>query len=105
MSLEAYRADPICYLSLLNYKVNAKIGKTRANQKYVLSVLNTGAAPKLIREGCCPAEALANLDKSREIVNLSIVSKHRIDVMGLITLLVTVGGYTNRTLFAVVRKL
>ena len=58
MTLKEYRANPVCHLSAFNYKVNAKVGATRADQKYVLSVLDTGAGPNLIREGCCPPAAL-----------------------------------------------
>ena len=61
MTTEEYCSDPICYLSLFNYKVNALVGANRADQKHVLTVLDTGAGPNLIREGCCPQESLTKM--------------------------------------------
>ena len=46
MTLKKYRANPVCHLSAFNYKVKAKVGATRADQKYVLSVVNTSRRPK-----------------------------------------------------------
>ena len=105
ITAEQYRANPICQLSAYNYKVNAKVGSTRATQRYLLAVLDTGAGPNLIREGCCPRDALESLDDSREIVNLSSATNHRLDVLGITTLTVTLGDYTARVPFVVVRNL
>ena len=105
ITAEQYRANPICQLSAYNYKVNAKVGSTRATQRYLLAVLDTGAGPNLIREGCCSRDALESLDDSREIVNLSSATNHRLDVLGITTLTVTLGDYTARVPFVVVRNL
>ena len=49
VTLEEYRANPVCTLSAYKYKVYAKVCMTSLDQKYVLSVLDTGAGPNFIR--------------------------------------------------------
>lgn len=105
MTVAQYRADPVCHLSYFNYKLNARIGPTKDAQLERLTVLDTGAGPNLIRSGLVPEEFLAQMDKSREVVNLSSASKHRLDVLGLIPLTITVADLTIRQTFVVVRQL
>ena len=90
VKIEEYGSDPICSLSLFNYKVNALVGANRADQKHVLAVLDTEAGPNLIREGCCRKEALTQMRTSTEVVNLSSASRHRLEVLRLVSLTLAV---------------
>ena len=45
------------------------------------------------------------MDDKREVVNLKSVSQHRLDVLGMVVMTVTLGSYTARVPFAVVRSL
>lgn len=103
--LADYRRDLICYLSQFNYKLEAQIGPTADSQQMRLTVLDTGAGPNLVRADILLQRLLTELDRSREIVNLASASKHRLDVLGITTLSVTVGTHTVRLPFIAVRKL
>lgn len=105
ITLSENRADPICAISAFNYKVNAKVGASRSAMSYLLSVLDTGAGPSLIRENYCPAEALKKLRIDREVINLTSATNHRMDFLGIVTLWVTIGTYTAKTPFVVVRNM
>ena len=105
VSLDTYRANPICQLSGYNYKVNAKIVAGKRDGKYFLSALDTGAGPSLIWKDVCPPLTLANIDTSREVVNLRSASNHSLEVLGVATLTVTVGAYSAITPVVVVRRL
>lgn len=105
MTIEEYRADPICRLSLYNYKLEAKIGTSRASQQWRLTVLDSGAGPNLIRAALLSPETISSLDTKREVVNLASASNHRLDVLGIVILTVTVGTQTNRVPFVVVKQL
>ena len=102
---EGVSRQPSLLVERIQFKVNAKIGATKADQRYMLSVIDTGAGPHLIREGCAPPESLRKMVTTREIVNLTSASNNRLDVLGLVTFTVTVGSYSARVLFAVVRNL
>eukprot|EP00171_Calliarthron_tuberculosum_P022458 IDg22458t1 len=99
MDLEEYRADPICYLSQFNYKLDALIGPDTKTQQPLLTVLDTGAGPNLIRADLLPQRLLDELDRTREIVNIASASKHRLDVLGTLALTVTVESSTVRLPF------
>eukprot|EP00171_Calliarthron_tuberculosum_P003874 IDg3874t1 len=61
--------------------------------------------PNLIRAALLPRETLDSIDISREVVNLASASNHRLDVLGIVSLTVTVGTQTNRIPFVVVSQL
>ena len=105
MTFDIYQANPVCLLSPYNYKVEALIGRTRTLQSSYLTVLDTGAGPNLIRSDCLDTEALATVDTSPDIVNLASATKHRLDTLGIVTLTVTVAGFTSRQPFVVVKEL
>ena len=105
MTFDVYKANPVCLLSPYNYKVEALIGRTRTLQSSYLTVLDTGAGPNLIRSDCLDSEALATIDTSPDIVSLASATKHRLDTLGIVTLTVTVAGYTSRQPFVVVKEL
>lgn len=91
MSNEVYRADPIFYLSLFNYKVNAIVSEDGSDQKHIMTVMDTGVGPNLIREGCCPEEAFARIRTSAEVVDFSSASRPRMGVLGFVSVTVTAG--------------
>ena len=105
ISIEEYRRNPVCHLSGFNYKVDARIGMGKKDAQRLLSVLDTGAGPNLIRLKCCPEQALKALDTQREIVNLRSASNHSLETIGVVHLTVTVGSHSARTPFVVVRNL
>ena len=105
MTFDIYQANPVCLLSPYNYKVEAFIGRTRTLQSSYLTVLDTGAGPNLIRSDCFDTEALATVDTSPDLVNLASATEHRFDTIGIVTLTVTVAGYTSRQPFVVVKEL
>eukprot|EP00171_Calliarthron_tuberculosum_P021901 IDg21901t1 len=105
VTVDEYRRDPVCHLSFFNYKLEALICPTKDTQRQHLTVLDTGAGPNLIRAALLPEDTLNKLDQSRETVNLSSASKHRLDVMGLVSLTVTVADLSIRQTFVVVRQL
>ncbi len=71
----------------------------------MLTVLDTGSVPNLVRADLLPQAALASCDSSRNIVNLSSASNHRLNTIRVVTLTVMVDSYTARQPFVVVRKL
>lgn len=102
---EEYLEDPVCTLRWYNYKVNASIGSSTQTLRRVLTVIDTGAGPNLIREGVCPPESLAAIDTSRPIANLASASRHRLDTLGVVILTVKVATKVARVPFIVVRNL
>ena len=106
MTLDIYKANPVCLLSPYNYKVEALIGRTRTLQSSYLTVLDTGAGPNLIWSDCLDTEALATVDTSPDIFNLASPTKHRLNTaLGIVTLTVTVASFTSRHPFVVVKEL
>lgn len=104
-TLEDYRNEPVCYLSKHNYKLAAEVGPSRKTQQPRLTVLDTGAGPNLIRTDLLPQRLLDELDRTREIVNLARASQHRLEVLGITTLSVTVGSHSIRVPFVAVHRL
>ena len=100
-----YLADPVCKLSGINYKVEAHIGPKAESLQQILTVLDTGAAPNLIRANMLPQELLDNADTKREVANLMSASNHSLDTVGIVRLTVRLGGRTYRQPFVVVRNL
>eukprot|EP00171_Calliarthron_tuberculosum_P017931 IDg17931t1 len=105
MDLDDYRDDPVCYLSQFNYKLEARVGPSVQDQQCLLTVLDTGAGPNLIRADLLPQRLLDELDRSQEVINLASASKHRLDVLGITQLTVTIASYTARMPFVGVRQL
>ena len=68
-------------------------------------MLDTDTGPNFIREGCCPPEALARIDKTREFVKLASATQHRLHVLRIVMLTVTIGTYSARFPFVGVRNL
>ncbi len=97
--------DVVCVLSLHNYRINARIGSTKATQRPVLTVLEAGAGPNLIRSSMCPQEALAAMDIERRVAQLYSATNHRLDALGVLTLSVSIGAQTSRKPFIVLRRL
>ena len=56
MAYEEYLKDPVFQLRWFNYKVTAQIGRDRNILTSMLTLIDTGAGPNLIREGACPEE-------------------------------------------------
>ena len=102
--MEDYQKKPVCQLSGYNYKVEAKIRPTVSSQVPRLTVFDTGAGPNLIRASLLPPETLANIDRQRSIVKLTSASKHPLDVLGIVTLTLTVSTLRVRQPFVVVRQ-
>lgn len=105
LSYEEYLADPVCTLSRYNYKVAAALGCDNTSLTPVLSVLDTGAGPNLVRLSALPPPLRSQINSSRAIVNLQSASRHKITTLGVVTLTVRVGTYEARQPFAVVRNL
>ena len=99
-----YMEQSICFLSPCNYKVEARIGVSTSAQHELLTVLDTGADPHLIPAAVLPQRLLQSLDP-RGVVRLASASKHRLDVLGVTQLVVTVGSLVTRQPFVVVRNL
>lgn len=105
MNLEECRDDPICYLYQFNYKLDAQIGPCNKTQQILLTVLDTGEGPSLVRDDFLPQRLLEHIDRTREIVNNASASKHRLNVLGTLSLTVTVASSTVRLPFFAVRQL
>ena len=105
VSFEDYKEDPICKLSLYNYKVEASVGTSTNSLTPVLSVFDTGAGPNIIRADILPDEVLSSLQTSREIANLSSASQHKLDTLGIAYLYINVSGYICRQPFVVAKQL
>eukprot|EP00171_Calliarthron_tuberculosum_P023407 IDg23407t1 len=105
LSIGQYRADPICHLSLFNYKISAKIGPGLSDLREILTIIDTGAGPNLIRADLLPPPVLKTIDTKREIVNLASASNHRIDVLGIVKLTTCIADQVTRHPFVVARNL
>lgn len=68
-------------------------------------MLDTRTGPNLVRAYTLPQRLLAELDCSREILNLDSASKHILDVLGITPISVTIGSHTVRFPFIAVRQL
>ena len=104
-ALEQYDANPVCRLSGFNYKVNARVGIGVRDAKTMLTVVDTGAGPSLIRLGACPKEALSAIDTKKPMANLRSASNHALDVIGVVYLTVIIGTHVAKTPFIVSRNL
>ena len=105
ITYEEYLKDPVCQLRWFNYKVTAYIGSNRKHLIPMLTVVDTGAGPNLIREGACPEGALNNIDTTRRIANLRGASRYKLHTLGIVTLTVKVGTQVHRCPFIAVRNL
>ena len=94
-----YRKDPVCFLSTTNYKVAARIGPTTEEAAGILTVFDTGAGPNLIRADCLKPEVLQRLRSAREFANISSASRHRLEILGIATLTVTINAHNPSTFF------
>ncbi len=59
----------------------------------------------MIREECCPKEALKQIRTDTEVVNLSSASTNRLHVLGIVSLTVTIASQSRVVPFTVVRDL
>jgi len=59
-----YLRDPVCSLSRYNYKVAAAIGENSSSLRTVLSVLDTGSGPNLVRASAVPQSLRSKIDRS-----------------------------------------
>lgn len=105
VTVAEYLADPVCYLSTVNYKVEAELGPTVSTCRPVLTVFDTGAGPNLIRADLLPPELLERADRRRDVVNLASASNHRLKTKGIVTLTVRLGDFTVRQPFVVTEQL
>ncbi len=97
--------DAVRALSLQTYKIDELICTTKATQRPVLTVLDTGAGLNLSRSSMLPPEALAAMDTERRVAQLYSAMNPRLESLGVLTLSVSVGGQTSRQPFIVVRRL
>ena len=100
-----YCIDPLLKLGQYNYKLNADVGFSDGTWARALTVLDTGAAPNLIRADLVPIKALAQTHKPNELINLASASGHKIDVLGTINVKVRVGSMVHKHEFIVSRQL
>ena len=100
-----YLQGKVCQLSAWNYKVEALVGPTQDSQVKMLTVFDTGAGPNLIRAALLPDEVLNTIDTRRKVVSLCSASNHKLDVLGVVTLTVTIADLRVRQPFVVVSKL
>ena len=103
--LSRYRVNPVCALSVYNYKVEAALGPSADSCTRMLTVFDTGAGPNLIRADLLPPGVIKTACQKREIVTLRSASKHRLETMGIVTLTVKIADMTARTPFVVVKQL
>ena len=103
--LSDYLADPVCYFSAYNYKVNASVGSSITSTEKVMAVLDTGAGPNLVRADLLPDHTLSTLYRKKRIVNLASASNHRLKTLGIAMLTVNIEGYICREPFVVVQAL
>ncbi len=61
ISLSEYRADPLCFLSFFDYKVDTQVVTSRYDESQVLIVINTSAGPDIIRADTGPSDTLAKI--------------------------------------------
>lgn len=86
-TLKQYSADTIFLLSMHIYKVNARIGTSSRGQKTMLTMVDTGNGLNIFREGC----RLEVIETDTAVVSLSSASKHKLQVLGVVKLVVTIG--------------
>lgn len=70
----------------------------------VLSILNTGTGPNLVRLSVLPASLRKKVDYPRALVNLQSASKHKLAMLGVVLFLAKVGHYITGQLFVVMRN-
>ena len=104
VKLTDYLSQTVCFLSSYNYKLEAQVGLDD-KLKAVLTVMDTGAGPNIIRYDIVPAEARAKIDTSIDTVNLASASNHRLETVGVVNLVVQVGLYRVKQPFIVTRQL
>ena len=104
ISLTSYLSEQVCTLSAFNYKLEAKIGNA-SEMRSVLTVLDTGAGPNLMRYDIVPADAREKINNSLDIVDLASASNHKLETVGIVHLTVQVGSYKARQPFVVTRQL
>lgn len=102
---EGYLNDPVCQLRLFNYKVAADISLNRNSLSPMLTIIDTGAGPNLIRRAICLEKSLLNIDTTKHIANFRGSSLHKLHTLGIVKLTVQVGTQTNKLPFVVVRNL
>ena len=100
-----YRKDPVCFLSTTNYKVAARIAPSPDSATGTVTVFDTGAGPNLIRADCVEREVLNRLRSAHEFANISSASRHRLEILGIATLSVSVGEHSVRQPFLVSKNL
>ena len=100
-----YLADPVCYLSLYNYKIEALIGPTVDTVERCVSVLDSGSGPNLIKSSMLSSDTLRTLRTDKLIANLAGAGGHRLKTRGIVTLTVKVGNNVARQPFIVVDRL
>ncbi len=69
MKAAHYLKSQVCFLSVCNYEVVAAIGEDVQSLKPLLTVLDTGTGPNLIREDLLTPEMLAPCDTKRPMMN------------------------------------
>ena len=105
LTVDAYMQDPICKLSLYNYKVNASIGSSAQNLTELLCVFDTGAGPNLIRLDALSRESISRINTRRQIANLTSASQHSLECVGIVDLHVNLASYVVKQPFIVVKNL
>ena len=105
VTLDKYRANPVCYLSTRNYKIEALLGCREDSWNTVTTVLDSGAGPNLVRLDMLTEEQRSSIDSKTECVSLASASNHRLDTLGIVKLLVKIGSYVARQPFIVARQL
>ena len=105
LTFDTYAQDPICKLSLYNYKVTASIGSSANAQTNLLWVFDTGTGPNLIILDVLSRQNIPRIDTSRQIANLTSASQHSLDCVGVIHLYVNVSNYVVKQPFIVVKQL
>ncbi len=71
MTVAQYNTSQVRFFSTHNYKAEASIGPDTRSLRPMLTVLDTGAGPNLVRADLLPRAVLASCDSGRNIVNLS----------------------------------
>ena len=94
--------DAVCVLQKRNYKVYAEVSAKKGVSKRILSILDTGAGPNLVKREAIPegAEVL-----SAEHLPIRGANGKPIDVAGCVYLTVTVGTQVAKREFLVCERL
>ncbi len=71
----------------------------------MLTVIDTGAGPNLIRLGAYPEVALRSMDTTRRIANLRGASRHQLHTLGIVNHMAQIATQFSRVPFVVVRNL